>query len=195
MELLHYSAIATTTINTPTTAATTTTTLYHDPQQQLQQEDEDYLLTPLLTSSRSSLSSTRSSRSSNSNGQRRALEETSLNAHHSSPNSLNKLHSENVAGATTQHSYKRNLDKLKHKKHSRAVRGIAGPMAPSRTLSASAVQRDLVPYHQYRARQRRDASMEGESVWDEELEEAFMEGLFGTFPIYFIQVGYGFVWL
>ncbi|PWW76430.1 hypothetical protein C7212DRAFT_351544 [Tuber magnatum] len=50
-------------------------------------------------------------------------------------------------------------------------------MAPSRTLSASAVQRDLVPYHQYRARQRRDASMEGESVWDEELEEAFMEAI------------------
>lgn len=51
-------------------------------------------------------------------------------------------------------------------------------MAPTRSLSASAVavQRDLVPYHQYRARQRRDASMEGESVWDEELEEAFMEG-------------------
>jgi len=192
MELLHYSAITTTTTNTPTTAATT---LYHNPQeQQLQQEDEDYLLTPILTSSRSSLSSTTSSRCSNSNGGRRALEETSLNAHHSSPNSLNKLHSENVAGATAQHSYKRNLDKLEHKKRSRVVRGITGPMAPSRTLSASAVQRDLVPYHQYRARQRRDASMEGESVWDEELEEAFMEGLLGTFPIYFIQVGYGFVW-
>ncbi|KAG0138188.1 TEA/ATTS domain family-domain-containing protein [Tuber indicum] len=50
-------------------------------------------------------------------------------------------------------------------------------MAPSRTLSAPTVQRDLVPYHQYRARQRRDASMEGESVWDEELEEAFMEAI------------------
>lgn len=36
---------------------------------------------------------------------------------------------------------------------------------------------DLVPYHQYRARQRRDASM-GESVWDDELEAAFMEGEF-----------------
>ncbi|KAG0636779.1 TEA/ATTS domain family-domain-containing protein [Tuber brumale] len=50
-------------------------------------------------------------------------------------------------------------------------------MAPSRTHSAPTVQRDLVPYHQYRARQRRDASMEGESVWDEELEEAFMEAI------------------
>jgi len=196
MELLHYSAIATTTINTPTTAPTTATTSYQNPQeQQLQQEDQDYLLTPILTSSRSSLNSTTSSLSNNSNGQRGALEETSLNTNHSSLNSLNKLHSEKVPGATTQHSYKRNLDKLEHKKRSRAVRGITGPTAPSRTLSASVVQRDLVPYHQYRARQRRDASMEGECVWDEELEEAFMEGLFGTFPIYFIQVGYGFVWL
>ena len=199
MEPFHYSAIATTTTTTttsiPSTASTVATTSYHNPQeqQQLQQEDEDYLLTPILTSSRSSLSSTTSSRSSNSNGRRRALEETSLNAHHSSPNSLNKLHSDTIAAATAQHPYRRNLDKLEHKKRSRAVRGITGPMTPSRTLSASAVQRDLVPYHQYRARQRRDASMEGESVWDEELEEAFMEGLFGTSPIYSIQVGHGFV--
>ena len=33
----------------------------------------------------------------------------------------------------------------------------------------------LMPYHQYRARQRRDAVV-GESVWDDELEAAFMEG-------------------
>lgn len=46
----------------------------------------------------------------------------------------------------------------------------------NKTLAAAVQQQDLVPYHQYRARQRRDASMEGESVWDEELEEAFMEG-------------------
>ncbi|RPB04441.1 TEA-domain-containing protein [Choiromyces venosus 120613-1] len=182
MEPLHYSAIPTTTAitnttNTPGTATTSTNTLYHNPQEQQLQPEEDYLLTPTFTSSRSSLSSTTSSRSSNSNERRRALEETSLNSHHSSLKSVNQLHSENVAVAAAQHPYKRNLNKLEHKKRSRAVRGITGPMAPSRTLSASAVQRDLVPYYQYRARQRRDASMEGESVWDEELEEAFMEAI------------------
>lgn len=41
--------------------------------------------------------------------------------------------------------------------------------------SALAAVLTLMPYHQYRARQRRDAAM-GESVWDDELEEAFMEG-------------------
>jgi hypothetical protein len=43
-----------------------------------------------------------------------------------------------------------------------------------RSTSLAAVT-DLMPYHQYRARQRRDAAM-GESVWDDELEAAFMEG-------------------
>ncbi|CCX13180.1 Similar to Regulatory protein abaA; acc. no. P20945 [Pyronema omphalodes CBS 100304] len=41
-------------------------------------------------------------------------------------------------------------------------------------VSPLAAVRDLMPYHQYRARQRRDAGL-GESVWDDELEDAFME--------------------
>ncbi|CUS15187.1 unnamed protein product [Tuber aestivum] len=179
----HYSNTPAKTITAITTTPDTTTTTtantkFRNPQeqQQPQQKEEDYLLTPGLTSSRSSLSSTTSSHSYKSNV-RRALEETSLNSHRSSLNSLSKSRSDNVAATVTQHPYKRNLDKLEHKKRSRAARGISGPMAPSRTFSASAVQRDLVPYHQYRARQRRDASMEGESVWDEELEEAFMEAI------------------
>lgn len=73
---------------------------------------------------------------------------------------------------------KRNSLKLDQRKRSRIIRA-QGNLAAStpRTLAAAVAQeQDLVPYHQYRARQRRDASMEGESVWDEELEEAFMEG-------------------
>ncbi|KAF8474232.1 TEA/ATTS domain family-domain-containing protein [Kalaharituber pfeilii] len=46
-----------------------------------------------------------------------------------------------------------------------------------------AVEPDLVPYHQYRARQRRDAGADGESVWDEELESAFMEAIQKIPPI------------
>jgi len=45
---------------------------------------------------------------------------------------------------------------------------------------------DLMPYHQYRARQRRDAAM-GESVWDDELEAAFMEG--ESLPIVVVSCG------
>jgi hypothetical protein len=44
-------------------------------------------------------------------------------------------------------------------------------------VSPLAAVRDLMPYHQYRARQRRDAGL-GESIWDDELEDAFMEGMF-----------------
>ncbi|KAI5807604.1 TEA/ATTS domain family-domain-containing protein [Peziza echinospora] len=46
-----------------------------------------------------------------------------------------------------------------------------------------AVEPDLAPYHQYRARQRRDAGADGESVWDEELESAFMEAIQKIPPI------------
>lgn len=41
--------------------------------------------------------------------------------------------------------------------------------------SLLAALEDQAPYQQYRARQRRDAAM-GESVWDDEMEAAFMEG-------------------
>lgn len=52
------------------------------------------------------------------------------------------------------------------------------PVTLPRGKKALAIEPDLVPYHQYRARQRRgDAGADGESVWDEELESAFMEGM------------------
>ena len=51
------------------------------------------------------------------------------------------------------------------------------PVALPRGKKALAAEPDLVPYHQYRARQRRDAGADGESVWDDELECAFMEGM------------------
>lgn len=51
------------------------------------------------------------------------------------------------------------------------------PVALPRGKKILAVEPDLVPYHQYRARQRRDPGADGESVWDEELENAFMEGM------------------
>ena len=53
--------------------------------------------------------------------------------------------------------------------------GGGGGGGGSGRTSALAAVLTLMPYHQYRARQRRDAAM-GESVWDDELEAAFMEG-------------------
>lgn len=73
-------------------------------------------------------------------------------------------------------------------KSSRTAGAILGPRSSgvqkrgsgSGKRSALAAVLDLMPYHQYRARQRRDAAM-GESVWDDELETAFMEGWFISF--------------
>ncbi|KAF8544341.1 TEA/ATTS domain family-domain-containing protein [Trichophaea hybrida] len=67
-------------------------------------------------------------------------------------------------------------------KISRTVGATLGPRSSgiqkrdpgSGKRSALVAVLDLMPYHQYRARQRRDAAM-GESVWDDELEAAFME--------------------
>lgn len=42
--------------------------------------------------------------------------------------------------------------------------------------SQSFAWEDLVPYHQYRQKQRRENTTEGEAVWDEEAENAFMDG-------------------
>lgn len=103
---------------------------------------------------------------------RRVLEETSHNSTIQTPASTGS----HPATASPQHSGKIHA-KLEQKRRSRGARIHGTVAAPSaKTLAAAVQQNDLVPYHQYRARQRRDASMDGESVWDEELEEAFMEG-------------------
>lgn len=110
-----------------------------------------------------------------SSSSRRALEETSTNTQLSSPSPPGNLSPVSISNTD---QLKRNSLKLDQRKRSRIIRA-QGNLAAStpRTLAAAVAQeQDLVPYHQYRARQRRDASMEGESVWDEELEEAFMEG-------------------
>lgn len=60
------------------------------------------------------------------------------------------------------------------------------PVAPPRGKKALAVEPDLVPYHQYRARQRRDAGADGDSVWPEELESVFMEGMWTSVAAYII---------
>ncbi|KAL7271881.1 hypothetical protein RUND412_005336 [Rhizina undulata] len=77
----------------------------------------------------------------------------------------------------TKYSVKRST-KLDNKIRSRLGDSTGTPASSTkRPSSASATQHDLMPYHQYRARQRRDANVEGESVWDEELEQAFMEAI------------------
>jgi hypothetical protein len=43
--------------------------------------------------------------------------------------------------------------------------------------TAPRIEKDSMGYQQYRVRQRRDAANEGDSVWPDELEEAFQEGL------------------
>ncbi|KAH8150836.1 uncharacterized protein LAJ45_05017 [Morchella importuna] len=111
-----------------------------------------------------------------SSSSRRALEETSTNTQLSSPSPPGNLSPVSISNTD---QLKRNSLKLDQRKRSRIIRA-QGNLAAStpRTLAAAVAQeQDLVPYHQYRARQRRDASMEGESVWDEELEEAFMEAI------------------
>ncbi|KAH0606627.1 uncharacterized protein H6S33_003461 [Morchella sextelata] len=111
-----------------------------------------------------------------SSSSRRALEETSTNTQLSSPSPPGNL---SPVSINNTDQLKRNSLKLDQRKRSRIIRA-QGNLAAStpRTLAAAVAQeQDLVPYHQYRARQRRDASMEGESVWDEELEEAFMEAI------------------
>ncbi|KAF8417225.1 TEA/ATTS domain family-domain-containing protein [Tirmania nivea] len=57
------------------------------------------------------------------------------------------------------------------------------PVALPRGKKAVAVEPDLVPYRQYRARQRHDASADGDSVWPEELESVFMEAIQKIPPI------------
>lgn len=104
---------------------------------------------------------------------RRVLEETSHNSTIQTPPSTGG----HPTAASPQLSGKKIHAKLEQKRRSRGARVHGTVAAPSaKTLAAAVQQNDLVPYHQYRARQRRDASMDGESVWDEELEEAFMEG-------------------
>lgn len=114
-------------------------------------------------------------RATSYNTARRALEETSHNSVQTPPSQA----SAHLPTPTSpQNSNKKIHAKLDQKRRSRGARIHGTVAAPSHKTLAAAVQQDLVPYHQYRARQRRDASMEGESVWDEELEEAFMEGKF-----------------
>jgi hypothetical protein len=45
-------------------------------------------------------------------------------------------------------------------------------------ITAPRLEKEAVGYQQYRIRQRRDAGNDGESVWPDELEEAFQEGMF-----------------
>ena len=54
----------------------------------------------------------------------------------------------------------------------RKLRTQISKMATTKTIELQ----DLLPYHQYRARQRRENNADGDSVWDEETEKAFMDG-------------------
>ena len=67
----------------------------------------------------------------------------------------------------------RRAAKLEARKLHRASNLAALPKGKNSSMT---VEADLVPYHQYRARQRRDAGADGESIWDEDLEAAFMQG-------------------
>jgi hypothetical protein len=46
----------------------------------------------------------------------------------------------------------------------------------SSSLEAVVTVQDVMPYQQYRSRLRKEANMQGENVWDDQMEEAFMEG-------------------
>lgn len=74
---------------------------------------------------------------------------------------------------------KKKAVKLESGKGLRSIKPVALP----RGKKALAVEPDLVPYHQYRARQRRDASADEDSVWPEELEGVFMEAIQKIPPI------------
>ena len=69
------------------------------------------------------------------------------------------------------------LGKKSVKLESRKSRRSSEPDSLARGKKVRAVGPESAPYFQYRARQRRDAGVDGESVWGEELESAFMEGM------------------
>ncbi|KAF8458082.1 TEA/ATTS domain family-domain-containing protein [Terfezia claveryi] len=82
-------------------------------------------------------------------------------------------------GTPSPTTLKKKSVKLESGKGLRSIKPVALP----RGKKALAVEPDLVPYHQYRARQRRDASADGDSVWPEELEGVFMEAIQKIPPI------------
>lgn len=67
---------------------------------------------------------------------------------------------------------RKRLAKLEARKTTRSAAVIWAPKKKQ-----SSLQQDLMPYLQYRARQRRDAGPNRDSVWDDEVEKAFMEGM------------------
>jgi hypothetical protein len=59
--------------------------------------------------------------------------------------------------------------------------GVQKTRAPIKDRRSSSLEdviavQDIIPYHQYRSRLRKEENTQGESVWDDQMEAAFMEG-------------------
>src|SRR5438128_1473634 len=90
----------------------------------------------------------------------------------------------------SQSSIRKPLEELSNIiRHSRAPEpskntSIGRILAPQKKLRTQVTKvasskifelQDLLPYHQYHARQRRENNADGDAVWDEETENAFMD--------------------